>query len=306
MSLPRRFEKYRWLRSDGKPEFSSRVYRVEGDLERLAKRPAITISQISPVREALERMNTHRVRSLVVTSGKKFDGLLLAENIIDYLGGGELYNIALNKYEGNFFHSLEEPIKSLVGSKNLYAYVDSKLSEIVEIMLDNKASIVPILFKDETIYGIISEHDIVELLMEKRTGVKVEEITSQIISISTLDPLQEAMRRMVSLGIRQIFLRNETEQIIGSLDLKRIIKYFASSEAYRWVKKGYLTEANSIPASSLASFNILRITSSLDVGEVAKELLNAGVSSALVTKDSEDIGMVTEHDIFYALALPIS
>ncbi|MGB9725166.1 MAG: CBS domain-containing protein [Fervidicoccaceae archaeon] len=305
MSNPRRFEKHRWLRSDGKPEFSSRVYRVEGDLERLAKRTIVTISPTSPVREAIERMNNHKVRSLLITVGNKFDGLLLAENIIDYLGGGELYNIAINKYEGNFYKCIEEPIESIVSDKNIYVYTNTKISEVIEKMVNDGVSILPVLNKDGTVYGIISEHDIVELLAEKRTGVSVGDIASQIISINTFEPLQEAMKKIISLGVRQIFLRNEVEQIVGAINIKGIIRYFATSEVYKWVKKGYITEANSIPVGNLASYGILRIPDSLDVGEAAREMVKAGFSSALVVKDSEDFGMVTERDIFYSLAFPI-
>jgi len=305
LSFYPRFDKHRWLRSDGKPEFSSKLYRIEGDLERLAKRPALTIPHSSPVKEALERMNTHKVRSLVATSGDKYQGLLLAENILDYLGGGDSYNIVINRYEGNFFSCLEEPVKSLISPSMPSALISSKLSEVVEIMVREGASIVPILNKDGTVYGVISEHDIVELLIEKRTGVTAGEISSQIISVNTFDPILEAMRKMASLGVRQIFVRNEAEQIVGTIDIKRLIAYFGSSEVYRWVKKGYVTEANSASVGTLASYNLVRIPASMDVGEAARIMFDSGSSSALVLQDSEEVGMITEHDIFYALALPL-
>ncbi|MEM0179574.1 MAG: CBS domain-containing protein [Fervidicoccaceae archaeon] len=305
MSYSRKYDWHRWLRSDGQPGFSSRIYRVEGDMERLAKRPVITISQSSPVKEALERMHLNRVRSLIVSKGEAYEGILLAENLIDYLGGGDLYNLAINRYEGIFYRAIDEPIKSIMSKQAVFAYTTSRLSDVVTKMMENNISIIPILNRDGKIYGIISEHDVVKLLVEKRTGVTAEEISSQIISVGTYEPILEAMKKMVSLGLRQIFVRNEADQIVGSISIKRLIDFFATSEVYNWVKKGYLTEANSAQVKDLASYSITRIPHSLDVGEAAREMLNYQVSSAVVVKDSEDFGMITEHDVFYALALPL-
>ncbi|MCI4396932.1 MAG: CBS domain-containing protein [Thermoprotei archaeon] len=305
MGSSRRFEGYRALRSDGKPNFSDRIYRVEGDMERLARKPAIGVSQSTPIKEALAKMNTEKVRSLVISRGETYEGILLAENILDYMGGGELYNIVINRYEGNFFKCLEEPVKSIAEKNYPFVYTNSKLNEVIEKMIQNRVSILPVLHKDGRVFGVISEHDIVELLVEKRTGVTVGELSSPIISIHTYDPIIEAMRKIVSLGIRQIYVRNEVEQIVGSVGVKRIIEYFSSNEVYRWVKKGYLTEANSAQVREVTSFSTLKLPETMDVGEAAREMLNAGTSTALVSNGSEEIGMITEHDVFYALSFPV-
>jgi len=65
---PRRPEGIRWLRSDGKPNISDRIYRVEGDAQIIATRPVYTIAKTSPVLEAAETIAYKWVRALPVVN----------------------------------------------------------------------------------------------------------------------------------------------------------------------------------------------------------------------------------------------
>ncbi|AFH42288.1 CBS domain-containing protein [Fervidicoccus fontis] len=302
-----RIEGYRWLRSDGKPSFSTRVYRVEKELERLAKKIFVSVSQTSPVLDAIEKMYTFQEEQLLVLHGESnFSGLVTSENVIDYLGGGELYNIVMDRHGGEIHSALNEQVKTIMIKESPFVYINEKLPDVISSMIKNKTRALPVLYKDNTVYGIITQRDIVMLLAEKRTGVKAGEICSPIISVNSLDPLIVGMKMLVQTSLDSIYVKNEMDQIIGTLDSSGIVQLFGSHEAFKFVKKGYLTEVNSIPIKDVMQFNIERVYKQVDMGDVISKMFNKKLKTVLVTDENdEDIGMITFDDAFFVLALPI-
>ncbi len=303
----RRIEGYRFLRSDGKPNYTNRVYRVEKDMELLATRPPVVAQPTTPIIEAIERMYEKDVRSLVVVTGSEFyDGMLLAEHIISYLGGGELHDIVVNRYDDDIYKSMNEQLKAIMEREYPHALTTDSLPNVITLMFDKDLSLLPVLTRDKRVYGVISEHDIVELLSEKHTGVKAEEImSSSIVSVESMDPLLSALRVMSRTGLRRVFVRNEAGQIIGVINARMIIEYYGSHKAYNYVKKGFLTETVSIPVRDLMRYHVVRVDPKDDLGEVASKMLSENVGAVIVSSGESDIGMITEHDVFYALAVPI-
>ncbi len=305
--VPRRIEGYRILRSDGKPNFTNRVYRVEKDMELLARRPPITATSTTPVIDALEKMYKHNVRSLIIThSSNLYEGVLLVEHLIDYLGGGELHDIVINRLDNDFHKAMNEPIKTIMDRDYMYVYTDYKLPEVISTMVENDLSLVPVLRKDKTLYGVISEHDIVNLLAEKRTGVRAREIMStNIVTVESMDPLITAFNVMVRTKLRRVFVKNEVGQIVGVINANKIIEYFGSHQAYKNIRKGYLEDALSIPIKELMGYNVIRVGPDEDMGDVASKMLIENVGAVIVSEDDKDIGMITEHDVFFVLAVPL-
>ena len=305
---PRFIEGIRWLRSDGKPNFSNRVYRVESDLERLSIRPVYTTSPTAPLLNAVEKMYTANIRSLVVVSGSnRYEGMLLAEHVIDLLGGGEKYDMVINSFDNDFYKVIKAPV-SIVFDKN-YPYLDKKLrlTDALQTMIENGINVVPVVDDDHYVYGIISEHDIVALLAGKRTGALVRDIANPSVpTIESEASLREAMRLMNRTGLRAIFVRNEIGQIVGTIRGKDIIASLGSHKAFSFIKKGYIDDFTSEPVKEFSRFNALKVREYEDVGNAASLLIENDTPVALVVDDSEDVkGMLTEHDLFYALSFPL-
>lgn len=305
---PRFIEGIRWLRSDGKPNFSNRVYRVESDLERLSIRPVYTTSPTAPLLNAVEKMYTANIRSLVVVSGSnRYEGMLLAEHVIDLLGGGEKYDMVINSFDNNFYKVIKAPV-SIVFDKS-YPHLDKKLrlTDALQTMIENGINVVPVVDDDHNVYGIISEHDIVALLAGKRTGALVREIANPSVpTIESEASLREAMRLMNRTGLRAIFVRNEIGQIVGTIRGKDIIASLGSHKAFSFIKKGYIDDFTSEPVKEFSKFNALKVREYEDVGNAASLLIENDTPVALVVDDSENVkGMLTEHDLFYALSFPL-
>mgnify|MGYP000091243687 CR=1 FL=1 len=145
----------RWLRSNGTPNFSDHIHRVPGDLELIAKKPVATVSPNSPLIKALEIMSSN-YRSLVVTQKDYVKGLLLATHMINYLGGGEYFNIVVKRHGYNIFSALEkEPVESIMEREPIIAYTSDKLPDVLEKMVIYNIGVLPVVDEDERIYGIL-------------------------------------------------------------------------------------------------------------------------------------------------------
>jgi len=303
---PRRVEKHRWLRSDGKPNFADRIYRKgTEEMELIAKKPVAQVTPSTPILEAIEEM-TKGYRSLVVSVSDKLEGLLLSTNVVDYLGGGEYFKIVAERHNYNIYSALEkEPVSSIMVKNPVVVYIDEKFSDVLEKMVINEIGIVPVILRDGRVYGIITEHDLVRYLSAGvRVGVKVAEVmSSPVISVESGQPLKKAMEFMIQYGFRRIPVVGDNV-VLGIVTAMDIIKYFGTHEAFKYAVSGDIREVINIPVDDIMVRELVTVFLDDDLGSVAEKMFKKNVGSALVVNDKmELLGIITERDILYALAV---
>ncbi|MET1159991.1 MAG: CBS domain-containing protein [Thermoprotei archaeon] len=303
---PRRGKKrreYRWLRSDGTPNFSDRIHRETSDMELIAKKPALQVSPTTPIIEAIKIM-AENYRSLVVSSAGYLKGLLLATNVIDYLGGGELFKIVSERHGYNIYSALDrEPVESIMIRDPIVAYIDEKLSSVLEKMVIHGIGLLPVIYRDNRVYGVVSEHDIVKYLYGVvEVGIKVSSVmSSPVVTIEVNKTLGEAMKRVISYGFRRLpVVENNT--VVGILTVMDIVRFFEPRSLFKRISSDDIREALSVSVSEVMSREILTVSPDTDLSDAARMMLDRDVSSALVVdKDMKLIGIITERDILYAL-----
>ena len=303
VGAPKRIEKHRWLRSDGTPNFEDRIYKSTEELEVIAKRPVVTASPATPVLEAVEEMSKG-YRSIVVEHGGKITGLLLAMHVVDYLGGGKYYKIVEQRHKYNIFSALEkEPIESIFEKNPIVAYIDEKLVSVLEKMVIHNIGIVPVVLRDGTVYGIITEHDLVRHLSSAVSiGVRSSEVmTSPVISIEAGSSLKSTMEKMVKYGFRRLPVV-ENNIVVGIVTAMDIINYFGTHEAFKKTVNADIREATSIPVDELMRRELVTVSPDDDLSEAVRKMYEKKVGSVLVVNDNmELLGIITERDVLYAL-----
>ena len=302
---PRRPEGIRWLRSDGKPNFKDHIYRHEGDAKLLARRPVYTTTKTDTILAAAEEMTRRNVRALpVVEPGtEKLVGMVTGMDMVNYFGGGELYNIIVNRHKGNLYHALlKEHVESIMNPNPIYVTIYDRLDKILETMVLKNVGIVPVVMDDGSIWGIISEHDLVMILAEKRVGKKVADVmTRNVITIDASAKLRDAAQTMVKYGIRRLPIM-EDGRIWGMITAKDIVRFIGSHDVFRYVETGSVEEALSAPVKLIGLSGYVTISPDADVGEAATLMKEKNVSSLLVVENGELKGIITERDILYAVA----
>lgn len=303
---PIRPEGIRYLRADGTPNWEQWREIKEGDAKRLASSPAITISTSGNILEAAEAIAKHKVRGLpVVKAGsEEIAGVVTALDLVNYLGGGEYYKIVELRHKRNIYSALrDENIMSIANPTPTVGYVTDKLSDIVNLMILSGHGFIPILWPDNTVYGVITEHDIVKHLAGTFTGVKVGEVaTKSIVSVEIEATIKDAARIMVSQGFRRLPVVDPVEGIIkGMITAKDIVSYFGSHEAFKHITTTDIEEALKTPVYELMQPGIYTIRFDVDVGQAASHMIEMNVNALLVVDENDQIiGIVTERDILEA------
>ncbi len=302
---PRRPEGIRWLRSDGKPNFSDRIYRSEKDAKILAKRPVYTTTKTTTILGAAEEITRYNVRALPVVSPsqEKLEGIVTATDLVNYFGGGELFNIVLNRHGGNIYSALlKEHVASIMNPNPVFITTRETLAAIIETMVTKNVGVLPVVFDDMTLWGIITEHDLVEHLAEKTIGRKVEEVmTKNVITIDSKASIKDAAETMIKYGIRRLPIIEEG-RIWGMVTAKDIVRFFGSHDVFRYVESDNIEEALKAPVKLVGLSGYVTISPDADVGDAATLMREKGVSSLLVVQDSQLVGIITERDILFAIA----
>jgi len=298
-----RIEGQRWLRSDGTPNFADHVYRKEGDVILVLKRDLKTASPVTPVLELAEIMSYNNIRSVPIVNSKLgLEGLVLSTNIVNYFGGGELYNIIIERHQGNLYSALKEPASSVMIPNPITIYVSSKITELLKVMVTEGVGVVPILDHENKLYGIVTERDLVEYFSEKtETGVKVEEVmTREVVTIEVTDNIKKAAETMIKLGFRRLPVI-EDDKIAGILTSKDIVRFIGEHRIFEKAPTGKVEEALATPVSEVMSKIAYTISGNEDVAQAARYMMEKGVSSLLVVEDEALQGIITERDILYGM-----
>ncbi len=300
-------EGIRYLRADGSPNWRQWIPPKEGDVALVASRPAITVAPQSSILEAAEVMTEKRVRGLVVAEpGKEaLRGILTSTDLVNYLGGGEYYNIVVNRHEGNIYSALrDEYVHSIANPTPFFATVSDSLDKVVEAMITHGIGFIPIVYEDGTVYGVITEHDIVKHVAGKKTGVQVGDVMStNIVTVNIEDPIKEAAERMVKYGFRRLpVVAGDGLELRGLVTAKDYIAFFGSHRAFKELTSTRIEEVLRVPIYEIMQPEFYTIRSDEDVGNAAAAMQEYGTSSLMVVDEEDNIiGIVTERDILLAI-----
>ncbi|MGC9133742.1 CBS domain-containing protein [Caldisphaera sp.] len=299
---------YRYVRADSEPNWSQKIKEKPGDASILASKPAITISYNSTILDALEKMSQYNVRGLVVVDTKQLlRGIVMATDLVNYLGGGEFYNIIQKRYAKNLFNAIQnEKISSIMNSMPVFVKTSNKLTDIIKIMAVNSLGLLPVVDEQSKVFGVITEHDIVKHITYKNTGKKVSSImTSNIVAAYDNDTLKRAAQLMSLYGFRRIpVISISLPEIIGIVSAKDFINYFGSHEAFKNLSSYDIEEILSTPLTQIMKKEINTINENADIGDAAAEMINNNTNSLIVTNDNnEAVGIITERDVLMSLAL---
>jgi len=302
----RRVDPYRWLRSDGTPNFNDSIYRAEKELYLIARREPRVVSPSTTIIHALEEMATHGRSLLVSPAGRKLSGLLTLGDVVNYLGGGEYFNIVSNRHGYNIYSALEKEIVETIMVRNpVYLYVDDKLVKVLETMIVYGIGVVPVLNRDNTIYGVITEHDLVRYLNGiVSTGLKINEVMSKpVVTLESGSTLREALVKMVTYGFRRLPVTSGNV-VVGILTAMDVVKYFGSHRAMEDAVDGDIRTVLSKNVDELMTRDLVTVRPDDDLAVAIQEMLSRNVSSVLVVDDAGVIqGIITERDVLYALTI---
>jgi len=303
----RRPEGIRYLRADGTPNWRQWIPPREGEAKLVASPPAVTAAPTASILEVAEIITEKKVRGVVIAEPgtELLRGLVTATDLVNYLGGGEYYNIVRERHKYIYKALRDEPVESIANPTPLYATVADSLDTIIAMMVNEGVGMVPIVYEDGSVYGVITEHDIVARIAGQKIGVKVADVMSrELVTVPIEAPIKEAARRMISYGFRRLPVVSEENEIKGIVTAKDYVYFFGSHRVFKDLATTNLDEVlNNVKVFEIMTPGFYTIPEDADVGEAASAMKSLGVSSLLVTDEKGDIvGIITERDVLEAIA----
>jgi len=302
----RRIEQ-RFLRSNGKPNFSDRIYRSGLNLKLISTKPVYTLSQTAPILEAVKTILNNGFRRLPITMpDKTLIGFATATDLVNYFGGGEYFQIVVERHNGDLYSSLNEPVESIMNRQVVKSHLSESLTEVLEKMVMNNVGAVVVVDDEEKVEGIITERDILRHMAGKLISKSVKEImTRDVITASPENTLREAAETMINVGFRRLPIVSGSK-LVGIVVATDIVKQFDIKVALEHSPRGSIYDIIKIPLSKFMVERVYTIHPDAELGEAAALMKNRNVGALPVVENGELKGIITERDLIYDLVLESS
>jgi CBS domain-containing protein len=291
----------RTLREKGQLSFKAHPSKKrEGEIMQIAKTPVVTMAPTTPIQDAIQIMCQKGFRRIpIVNPGTKFlEGIITATDVINYLGGGKKFEMIQQKFGGNFFKAINEPIKLVMTQQVVSVNVAAKISDAIELMKEKNLGGLPVVDDENRARGIVTERDIAILFADRISGVRVAQLMSEtVVTALPRTTIFEAEKTMATQGFRRLPIVSDGK-VVGIITSMDIIRFFGSGEVFKHLRSGTIIQVLSTPALEIATKGVSTIEPDADLGQAAKIMQQKDIGAVPVVKNERLVGMITERDFF--------
>lgn len=288
----------------GPVEFKSHIVAREGDIMALATREVISVPPTSTIMGAVEKMTSCGFRRLpVVDPGSgKLRGIITSGDIINFMGGGDKFNLVQVRHGGNLLAAINEPVRTLM-TQQLTTLPDSaSIADAVEIIVTRKVGGMPIIDSEGVLVGMVTERDVMKVLVTEKIDLSVNDIMTTSLRVTDPDcPIGKVTRDMTAYRFRRLPVVSG-DVLYGIVTTSDIMKYLGNKKVFDQLITGDVAEVMGLPVRTLVSSNLVTTSPEKGVNEAAREMLDRNVGGLPVIERARLVGLVTEFDMVRALA----
>lgn len=297
----------------GSVEHESRVHEHDGDIMTLAKKDVISVPPSTSIKEAAEKMVDHKFRRLPVTDpgSDKLLGIVTAMDILDFLGGGEKFNIMEEKHEDNFLAAINESVRQIMTRDVEFMTHKDSIVDCVAKMLNKNVGALPIVDNDNNkkLIGIITERDFALAMAGVLTDELVEDfMTKKVITTTLGTPIESSSKIMVRNKLRRIPVigkdrkaTNPEEELVGIVTSTDLLKFFGDSKLFTKMESTSGLDVLNTKISEIMEKEIFTVEPLTRLGDLCELLSEKDIGGVPVVKNNEIIGIITESDILKAI-----
>ena len=297
----------------GSVEQGSRLHEHDGDIMTLAKKEVISVPPSTSIKEAAEKMADHKFRRLPVTDPgtDKLLGIVTSMDILNFLGGGEKFNLMEEKHHDNFLAAINEPIRQIMTRDvKFMTHKDSIVDCAVEMLKCNVGAF-PIVDNDSNrkLVGIITERDFVLAMAGILTDELVEDfMTKKVITTTLGTPIEGSSKIMVRNKLRRIPVlgkdtkaSNPREKLVGIVSSNDILKFLADNKLFTKMESESGLDVLNMKISEIMEKEVFTVGPLTRLGDLCKLFNDKNIGGVPVTKNDEVIGIITEKDVLKAI-----
>ena len=271
----------------------------EGDVMALAKKDVLSIPPSTSIQTASEIMIKHGFRRLPITdsgSGKLL-GIVTAMDILNFLGGGDKFNIIEKKHDDNFLSAINDSVRTIMTTDIISMDQSASLNEAIEKMLDEGIGSIPVLNEKHNIVGIITERDVALSMAGVLTDELVKDIMIEdVITTTPGTPIESSTKIMVRNNLRRIPVVSGNK-LVGIITSTDVLRFIGDKEVYSNMtsNSGLSVLENNI--SEIMQPNISVIEPYMRLGDLCELFKEKNIGGAPVVKNDELVGIITERDV---------
>ena len=302
---------YKKSRNRGSVEQETKVPDRDGSIMAIATKDVISIPPSKSIKETAEVMMKHEFRRLPVTdpgSGKLL-GFVTVMDILDFLGGGNKFNIIVNKYEDNFLAAINEPIRQIMSRDLIVLSNKDSIEKTIDIMLENQIGAVPIVDSDEQLVGIVTERDIALSLAGVLTEERVQDyMSTKVFTTTPGTPVESASKIMVRNRLRRIpiiggeaDISKAAKKLLGIITSTDIIRFLNAKDLFENLNSNLASDVLNTKLSDIMVEKLITVPPTERLGDLCQIFLDNNIGGVPVVKNDEVVGIITERDILRAI-----
>lgn len=288
----------------GPIDFKTRIAEHEGEIMAIATRDVVVAHQTTTIIQAVEIMTREGFRRLpIVDAGThRLRGIVTGSDIIDFMGGGDKYNLVQVKHGGNFLAAVNEELREIMTEHPVTMPATGSIADAVDIIVNRKIGGIPITDNDGELKGIVTERDVMMVLATEHSRYRVEDIMTSSVRVTTPDtPISKVCEKMVKCRFRRLPVVTD-DVLCGIVTATDIMRYLGEGKAFEHLTTGDAAEVMATPVRLLLSGELYTTTPYKNIHEVALEMLRRQVGALPVIEDSHLVGLVTEYDLVKAFS----
>jgi CBS domain-containing protein len=288
----------------GPVDFKSHIATREGEIMAIATREVISVPPTSTIMGAVERMTWCGFRRLpVVDPGSgKLRGILTSGDIIDFLGGGDKFNLVQVKHGGNLLAAINESVRSIMTQQLSTLHDTATIDDAIEIIVSQKIGGLPIVNTEGVLGGIVTERDVMKVLATEKVDHTVEDVMTTSLRVTEPDaPIGKVTKDLTAHRFRRLPVVSG-DVLYGIITTSDIMRYLGTKKVFDQMVTGDVAEVMGIPVRNLVSGSLFTTTPDKSINDAAREMLEQNVGALPVIEKARLIGLVTEFDMVKALA----
>ncbi len=273
---------------------SKKAERKDGEIMSIGKEP-ITVYATTPIIKVANMMieNDYRRIPIVDAGTKVILGVAKAVDIVDFLGGGEKYNIILNNFNGNFLSAINSPIAK-IASQNFTTLTNyDSIKDAINIMIEKHTSLIPVTDEDGKILKVVTEKDVFPTL--KKSGVKAGDIMRRVVTtVTPLTTIKDLARIIVNTKKRRIPVVTDGE-LVGIISVMDVLKFLKEGEFKSVMSEDVLSETVD---KIMKQPTVVFLDTDLD--SIVTKMKEMNFGGFPVVEDGKLVGIITTTDVIKA------
>ncbi len=288
----------------GPVEFKSHIVQKEGEVLAFATRDVISVPPTQSIISAVATMTECGFRRLPVTDAgtKKLQGIVTSGDVINFMGGGDRYQLVRIRHQGNLSAAVNESVRTIMTAKPETLPCDAHIIDALKIIVGKKIGGLPIVDDNGVLAGIVTERDVLRMLAAEHSPLFVENVMSSSLQVTAPDsPIAVATRDMTKFRFRRLPVVSN-DVLFGIITATDIMRYLGSREVFARLTTGNIAEVMALPVRTLMAGGLFTTTPGTPVNEAAREMLKKNIGALPVIENSHLVGLVTEFDLVRAFS----